>query len=567
LSIDSVGFERLRLPKQVALFGICLAASLIPAPGAAFAATGDCPPIASLRAVTPSSTPPSGLRISGQRAIALARRTDAARQHPARRIVLRPACANWQVVGVQTRDTAAYSVVVDGRTGRILESWGGYKANFIRARGSPDLLLGRHGAIAALALTLLFIAPFLDPRRPLRPAHMDLLAVVAVMVSAIPYRTGAIGWSTPLAFAGLAILAGRALWIARNPRPATDALVPFVSPRLLLAGAVLLMAARVGYNVAWGGPSDVGYDSVYGAQSLLDGYSIYDQAGSNGHAAAYGPAMHLLYLPFAAAFPLPGGVLRGGNQAQHAAAITFDLLTAMALYVLGRRLRPGGAGKSLAAVLVFGWAACPLSFFGMAASPNDCLIALLIVLALLAINAPFGRGLFVGLAAAAKWVPVVLLPLFAGGTRAINRRDLPLFALGVCVAVGVATIPFLPPGGVREIYRVSVGDLANVKSPLSIWGLWDLPTVVRQLAFGLVCLGALACAWVPRERSVATVGALTTAVLAGVSMALPSWDFAYSAWLVPGALVAIMGRRPTVSEERAAIAWRRGRRARASLST
>jgi len=272
-------------------------------------------------------------------------------------------------------------------------------------------------------------------------------------------------------------------------------------------------------------------------------------------------------VPFTAVFPLKGGLLRGANEAQHAAAITFDLLTALALYALGRRVRRGPQGRHLAAVLVFGWAACPLSFFGMAGSPNDGLISLLLVLTLLAIHTPVGRGVFSGLAAAAKWVPIVLLPLFAGGTRAINRRDIPMFALGVCFAVVAASLPFLPSGGPSEIYRVSVGDLANVKSPLSIWGLWDLPTILRQLALGLACIGALACAFVPRERSVTIVAALATAILAAVSMGLPSWSYAYTTWFVPAALVAIMARRPTVSEERDAVAWRRARRGRASLST
>ena len=555
----------MRLAKPVALLGICLVAGLA-APGAAFAASKPCPPIGGVPVVKPTSTPPPGLRISGRQAVALARATDAAREHPARKVSLHRLCANWQVLGIDAHGQTSFDVTVDGRSGQIVASFGGYKASLRVARGSSSLFIGRNGALVMLAFTVLFAAAFVDPRRPFRAAHLDLLALLAVMLSVIPYGYGSIGWSTPLAFAGLLILAVRMVWLARHPAPATDALVPFVSPRLLLGAGVALMAARVAYNIAWGTASDVGYYSVVGAEGLLHGYSIYDQ-GSAVQAVAYGPATHLAYVPFSLLFPLQGGLLRGTNEAQHAAAITFDVLTAVALYVLGRRLRPGRDGRDLAAVLLFGWAACPLSFFGMAGSPNDGLIALLLVLALLTIHAPLGRGLFSGLASAAKWVPVVLLPLFAGGTRAINRRDLPMFALGVCVAVVAASLPFLPSGGPSEIYRVSVGDLANITSPLGIWGLWGLPTAARELALGLACLGALACAFVPRERSVTTVAALATAVLAGVSLGLPSWSYFYATWFVPAALVAIMARRPTVSEERDAIAWKRARRARASLST
>ncbi len=50
-------------------------------------------------------------------------------------------------------------------------------------------------------------------------------------------------------------------------------------------------------------------------------------------------------------------------------------------------------------------------------STNDGLVALIVVLVMLALNSPIKRGLLVGIGAASKFFPAVLLPLVAVGRR------------------------------------------------------------------------------------------------------------------------------------------------------
>ena len=51
------------------------------------------------------------------------------------------------------------------------------------------------------------------------------------------------------------------------------------------------------------------------------------------------------------------------------------------------------------------FAACPWSVLDLEKSTNDGLVALIVVLAMLALNRPFKRGVLVGLGAASKFFP------------------------------------------------------------------------------------------------------------------------------------------------------------------
>jgi hypothetical protein len=60
-------------------------------------------------------------------------------------------------------------VHVDGRSGRVLEVWTGYKADTLLARGySPSIGRSLNEPYVWLPLALLFLAPFVDLRRPRR---------------------------------------------------------------------------------------------------------------------------------------------------------------------------------------------------------------------------------------------------------------------------------------------------------------------------------------------------------------------------------------------------------------
>src|SRR4051794_33468947 len=142
---------------------------------------------------------------------------------------------------------------------------------------------------------------------------------------------------------------------------------------------------------------------------------LYEGAFSPGldlRGDVYGPINYLAYLPFTAIFGWDG-VWDADVPAAHAAAIAFDLACILGLVVLGRRLREGDQGRSLGWALAFAWVACPWTLYVMNANANDALIAALGIGAMITLRSPPARGALIGLAAAAKFGPAALAPLFA----------------------------------------------------------------------------------------------------------------------------------------------------------
>ncbi len=178
---------------------------------------------------------------------------------------------------------------------------------------------------------------------------------------------------------------------------------------VFVVGLAALIVARIIITLHPAGVIDVGTASALGAYKLLHGQSLY--YFSLGHGDTYGPIAYLAYAPFELLFPGNWGYL----PAARAAAITFDLLTIAGLIVLGWRLRSGRDGWRLGLLLAWLWAACPCSLLGMEKSTNDGLVALIVVLVMLALESPIKRGVLVGLGAASKFFPAILLPLVAVG--------------------------------------------------------------------------------------------------------------------------------------------------------
>ena len=101
-------------------------------------------------------------------------------------------------------------------------------------------------------------------------------------------------------------------------------------------------------------------------------------------------------------------------------------------------------------------------------------------------------------------------------------------------------LPFVPDGGLRELYDRTVGYQAGRPSPFSVWGqepsLDWLQTAVKAGAVGLALLVAV----VPRRKSVLQVAALGAAVLIALQLAVSHWFYLYVVWFAPLALVALM---------------------------
>src|SRR5581483_9186961 len=173
---------------------------------------------------------------------------------------------------------------------------------------------------------------------------------------------------------------------------------------------------------------------------LLHGKPLYGHfPADNVHGDTYGPVNYYAYVPFRAVFGWSG--TWDDLPAAHAAAIAFDLLTLFGLYWLGRRVRGPGTGT----VLAYLWAAFPFTLYSLSSNSNDSLVALLVVLGLLLLTSPAGRGATTALAGLAKFSPFILGPLFARGLDPVWPRfwSMLRFAVGFIVATALVMLPIL----------------------------------------------------------------------------------------------------------------------------
>jgi hypothetical protein len=498
--------------------------------------------------------PPRFFRLSAATAIRVADRAWKVRAERRKHPGIRPTAyengiGRWQV-SYFLRGKELVQVQVDDRSGTVLEQWRGPQVAWIMARGYPGAF-GRklNAPYVWIPLCVLFVLPFVDPRRPFRLLHLDLLVLLAFGASHVFFNRGEIGISVPLVYPVLGYLLVRALLAGFRPRaPGRGPLVPLVPAAWLLVAAVFLVGFRIGLNVLDSNVIDVGYSGVIGADRITHDRQLYGPrfAGDNEHGDTYGPVNYLLYVPFEQALPWSG---RWDDlPAAHGAAIAFDLLTMVGLYLLGRRIRAGPEGRALGAAAVYAWVSYPYTAFALETNSNDAVVSAFVVAALLAVTvrrrrpalSALGGGLAVGLGAAAKFAPLALAPLLATAGERPRLRFTALFALAVVAAVVLTFLPFVPHGGLRELYDRTLGYQLGRPSPFSVFGqapsLGWLHTAVKAGAVGL----ALLVAAVPRRKDFRQVAALAAAVLIAVELTATHWFYLYIVWFTPPLLVAVL---------------------------
>jgi hypothetical protein len=321
-----------------------------------------------------------------------------------------------------------------------------------------------------------------------------------------------------------------------------------VSVRVLAIAAIVLAGGRIALNVTDSRVIDVGTAGVIGADRIEHGQPLYEGDCSSGidiRGDVYGPANYLAYVPFEAAFTWHG--VWDSVPAAHAAAIFFDLMTALGLLFLGRRMRAGPDGRALGVALAFAWLAYPFTLYTMNANANDSLVAALTVGALLALSSAPARGALLALASASKFGSAALAPLFATGTGERRRRSAVIFTVAFAVVVAAVVLPFVPDGGLRELYDRTLGYQASRGSPFSVWGLAPslhfLQPVVRAAAVAL----ALAVGLWPRRKTAAQVAALAAAVTVAIQVGATHWFYFYVVWFLPPFLVAVFATQRETS--------------------
>ena len=504
--------------------------------------------------VPPSeSEPPPGFRLDAQGVASTAADAVPGEAADAERVRTRTRLGSegqneWQVdfFGPDGDDLA--QVVVDDATGEVVEEWTGSAVDTKLARGYEGAVSGKVSKWWIwLPLCLLFVAPFVNPRRPLRLIHLDLLALLGFSASRFFFNKAEIGLSVGLIYPVLAYIFLRMLIAGFRATETRERLLPFAPRGLLVAGIVVLAGCHVAYVATEGKVIDVGLAGVIGADRLAHGEDVYTEEFSEGLPSSgdvrgdvYGPANYLSYVPFELAFPWSGAW--DEVTASRAAALGFELLTALALFLLGRRLRAGPEGATLGIALAYAWLAYPFTMYTLGSSFNDALVSLLVVCCLVVIASPIGRGAFAAFAGLTKFGPLILGPLLAAGTGDRRVRPLVLFGFAFLLTAAIVTTPLLPDGGVRELYDRSLGYQASRGSPFSVWGqapsLEPLQTITKVAAVAL----AFAFFFWPKRRSPAQIAALAAILLIAVQVTANHWFYPYTVWFAPLVLVAVFAR-------------------------
>jgi hypothetical protein len=539
--------------------------------------------------VTNSDVPPAGRRLSANRVLAIAQALPKMRAVRAKypgsyggAYLKGP--LRWQVSFFsRTGAKEIGQVIIDDASGRVLEQWTGFQVAWSMARGYPGAF-GRHvnALYIWLPLCLLFLLPFIDPRRPFSLLHLDLLVLLSWSISLAFFNHAHIYASVPLAYPPLIYLFARMLWLLRSPRPGRRRPRPLrllVPTPWLAFGVVFLLGFRIGLNVTDANVIDVGYAGVIGAEEIVHDKALYGHwPHDNEHGDTYGPVSYESYIPFKQAFGWSG--TWDDLPAAHAAAVVFDLLALALIFLLGLRIR----GPTLGVALAYAWVAYPFTLFALESNSNDTLVAVFILAALLVANSPPARGMFAALAGLTKFAPLALVPVLAthglftqsggsrpaspstadgfggshggaeegGNERVLDRRRrartralaLAAFFFAFVLTAAIVSIPAITHDSLHTIYERTIEYQANRGSPFSVWGLYGglhgVQTAVQVAAIAL----ALALAVLPRRPDVVGLAAACATIVIATQLGVEHWFYLYIPWFFPLVMIALLGVRP-----------------------
>jgi len=533
--------------------------------------------------VPESNIPPAGRKLSADQVLAIAQALPKMRAVRAKypgsyggAYLKGP--VRWQVSFFSKKGAKEIGqVIIADTSGRVLEQWTGFQIAWTMARGYPGAF-GRHvnALYIWLPLCVLFLLPFIDPRRPFSLLHLDLLVLLSFSVSLAFFNHANIYASVPLTYPPLIYLLGRMLWLLRRrpragghgagtragrhgaggpPIPPLRLLIP--APWLAF-GVVFLLGFRIALNVIDSNVIDVGYAGVIGAKKVADGQALYGHWPSdNEHGDTYGPVTYESYVPFEQVFGWSG--TWDDLPAAHAAAIVFDLLALWLMFMLGRRIR----GPTLGIALAYAWVAYPFTLFALESNSNDTLVAVFILAALLFASSPPARGMFAALAGLSKFAPLALAPVLATHgllDLPVRRRPraLGLFVLAFALTAAAVCIPALAHDSLRTIFQRTIEYQSNRGSPFSVWGLYgglhDVQTAVQVAAVVL----ALALAVIPRRPDLVGLATACAAIVIATQLGVEHWFYLYIPWFFGLAMIALLGAHagsPSTDADDATPGW------------
>jgi hypothetical protein len=453
--------------------------------------------------------------------------------------------AQWQVSYFTPAGTEVAQVLIDDPTGHVREAWTSFWVPWTMARGYPGAFGRRVNALYVwIPLSLLFLAPFFDRRRPWRLLHLDLLVLWSFSISLAYFNHGDIYQSVPTSYPPMIYLLGRMLWIGLRPRARSPGPLRLAVPvPWLTVGLVFLIGFRIALNVTDSNVIDVGYAGAIGAQKIIDGQPLYGNwPTDNPRGDTYGPVSYLAYVPFVESFGFTGKW--DDLPAAHAASIAFDLCCIGLLFLIGRMIR----GPTLGIALAYAWAAFPFTLFAAESNTNDALVAGLLLATLLFAGSPPGRGVLGALTGLTKFAPLALAPLLATHglenepTPRRRARALALFGGAFLATAALVSIPALAHDSLSLIYQRTISYQATRPAPFSVWGLYGglgSEQTAVQIAGVILALGL---AVVPRRADLIGLAALSAAILIAIELGVTYWFYLYIPWFFAPAMIALLGR-------------------------
>lgn len=359
-------------------------------------------------------------------------------------------------------------------------------------------------------------------------------AFVLTFLNLVPHGHVRSGNLLLLGLAFCSLVAGAAAWwrASRRAIPTGIARGRWQWWAALAFGASMLLVVGI---ASLEQPIDVALATHYGAFLMREGQPVYgntvDFRNIVSHADTYGP---VTYMPY-----IPGSFL--SDRAGLPALWTGVILALVGAGVIALAVR--SAGRGTMAWSAAAWLTCPPVSIGVVVGNNDVLVGALVAATILALNSPLLRGVFVALAAGAKFLPLIALPAVACHDR--NRRS-----ARVTVATAAVTLVVVFAIGLRGIGLFDeFWDRAIVfqmrRTPLeSVWGLMGVPRLRYIVLAGAAAL-AVASLRTRRGDVVQSTCLLVASATALVIASLPHYWGTYVTWLVPPVLVAICVPRGT----------------------
>ncbi len=312
---------------------------------------------------------------------------------------------------------------------------------------------------------------------------------------------------------------------------------------ITLVGLSLMAALLV---VPGGNTGDVGVATMSGATALTEGKSPYRHVTEDVvHGDTYPFFMYLLYAPAAAVSPVHDA-FDNLDGALWVAALALAL-TGLAIFKAAGR----AGGRSAALRQTLAWLAFAPVLVAATAGSNDLIAAALVAWAVAWATHAGRSSLALAMAAWAKVVPVLALPLWLmrfRGDRAAGRRSV-IAAAALSVSVPVV-ITYGGPSVIGDMLH-AISFQASRGSLLSVWTLLKLP-VLQAACLAAVLTIAVFAAWRTwLDRSLAAdhrrICALAAAVVLGMQLAANYWSYAYLPWAYP--LIAAALLWPAVHDE------------------